>query len=81
MEAAWFSEMLISNHHTTWNSNPENHEFCLHHCENLNLHGAYICRGHVWRTREVLFLGIQIQILTHAHPHMVQLSQMRTSSP
>jgi hypothetical protein len=28
MEAAWSSETLESNHHTTWCNNPESYEFC-----------------------------------------------------
>jgi hypothetical protein len=34
-EAASLSEMLVSNHHTTWSNNPGNHKFYLHHRENL----------------------------------------------
>jgi len=29
-EPAQFSKVLVSNHHTTWLSNPENHHFYLH---------------------------------------------------
>jgi hypothetical protein len=35
MEAAWPSPVLISNHHTIWCNNPEDHKFYLHHHENL----------------------------------------------
>jgi len=35
---AWSSEMLISNHHTTWHNNPEYHDFYLHYCENFKPH-------------------------------------------
>jgi hypothetical protein len=28
-------QRLVSNHQTTWHSNPENHEFCLHCHENI----------------------------------------------
>jgi hypothetical protein len=31
VEAAWSSETPISNHHTAWHNNPENHEF-YHKC-------------------------------------------------
>jgi hypothetical protein len=29
------SEMLVSNHHTTWHKKPENNDFYLHCHENL----------------------------------------------
>jgi hypothetical protein len=37
MEAAQSSE-TASNHHTTWNNNPETHEFYFHCHENLKYH-------------------------------------------
>jgi hypothetical protein len=38
IEAAWPCEVLVSNYHITWHNNPEDHEFCLHCCENLEYH-------------------------------------------
>jgi len=43
MEAARFSETLISNHHTTRHNTPENHEFHLHRREDLKSGQEIIC--------------------------------------
>jgi hypothetical protein len=46
MEAAQFTNMLVSSHHTTWHNNLENHEFCIF---KINL-------SKTWRELYLLFI-------------------------
>jgi hypothetical protein len=77
MEAAWSSEILVSNHHTT--QNPENHKFYLHCHENLKswtitvfIHRACVKNNHYTTSTKtdcnsqcVVISGHQMQLLPH----------------
>jgi hypothetical protein len=62
METAQCSKMLVSNHHTTWCNNLENHEFCLHCHENLTFYIKDTVHG-IENVKQVLELKYNSWIL------------------
>lgn len=67
---SWSSEMLVSNHWTTWCNNPENHYICLCCCENLKSHLNSLLKK-MWLIKEKSAVGGQLSMLWNTESPLI----------